>query len=186
MSGPSVDRDAPYCARYCEENVWHRCTALGAAAEAALVWVISNERQRVAVFEQRAARTFEQPMAWDYHVVLAQPGDAGWWVIDVDSTLDLPCPADAYLAASFPDLPARLAAYRPLFRVVDAATYRDRFASDRRHMRDRRGRYASPPPAWPTIGEGHNLDRLIDMRDGFLGEVVDLEGLRARLGIVTP
>jgi len=183
VSGPPVDRDLPYCARYCEENVWHRCAAPGAAESGALVVVISNAAQRVAVFEQRASRAVGKPMAWDYHVVFAQPDETGWWVIDVDSRLALPCRADAYLAASFPALPERLAAYRPLFRLIDASTYRDRLASDRRHMRDRRGRYASPPPDWPTIGAGHNLDRLIDMRDDFLGEVVDLAGLRQRFGI---
>ncbi len=183
MTGPLVDRHAPYCARYCEENVWHRCAEPREANSTALVLVISNHQQRVAVFEQRAARAPGQPMAWDYHVVFAQSDASGWWVIDVDSTLAIPCRADRYLAASFPILPERLSAYRPLFRVVDAATYRDRLATDRRHMRDGRGLYLSPPPAWPPIGEGHNLDRLIDMRDPFVGEVVDLDGLRERLGV---
>lgn len=184
MRGPALDPNAPYCARYCEENVWHRCAAASARGDRALAIVIANHHGRVAVFQQRAARQPDRPMAWDYHVIFAEADDTGWWVIDVDSALDMPCPADVYLAASFPPLPARLAAYRPLFRVVDAATFHARLATDRRHMRDGLGRYASPPPPWPTIGHGHNLDRLIDVRDDFLGEVVDLAGLRARLDVV--
>jgi hypothetical protein len=43
--------------------------------------------------------------------------------------------------------------------------------------------WQSPPPPWPTIGDGgSNLMRFVDMDDEFLGEVLDLEALRKRLG----
>lgn len=184
MSRAPDDPLARYWPRYCEENVWHACDAMAGDSRDVLAVVIANRSGRVAVFRQRAARGRPgEAIAWDYHVVLAVRADTGWTVVDPDSTLPCPCAADVYLAESFPALPEPLARYRPLFRVVDAATYRARFASDRRHMRDGRGGWWSEPPPWPPIGAGHVLDRLIDMDDPFVGERADLEGLRRRLDV---
>lgn len=187
MSG-DLDVNARYWPCYCEENVWHLCDALDSrdAVEAeALVIVVSNRAGHVAMYRQAAAHAPEAPVAWDYHVVLAMGRPGEWLIYDADTTLPQPCSADDYLSASFPDLPETSADYRPLFRWVDAASYRATLATDRRHMRTASGEWLRAAPTWPPIGRGHNLHRFIDMDDRFVGAVVDLAGLRGRLGLGT-
>jgi hypothetical protein len=50
-------------------------------------------------------------------------------------------------------------------------------------MRAPDGSWRAPLPKWPAIGEGHTLDRLLDLDALEPGDVVELEGLRARLGV---
>jgi len=183
VSDLPFDPHARYWPRYCEENVWHWCEALAGTGRDALVLVVASPSGRVAVFRQRAARPPGGAVAWDYHVLLLLGSGAGWLAVDPDSTLPCPCAAGRYLDESFPDLPERLSAYRPRFRVIDAATYREALASDRRHMRDGRGGFFSDPPPWPPVGRGHNLHRLVDVRAQWIGDILDIAGLRARLGL---
>lgn len=67
---------------------------------------------------------------------------------------------------------------------------RQRFSSDRSHMRTADGTWAAPPPPWPTItsdqGDPNNLfsvwlavDKLGGEVGAEVGAVVTLEGLRA-------
>ena len=59
------------------------------------------------------------------------------------------------------------------------------FASDRSHMRTPSGHWTATPPAGPPIragGEAMNLTRFVDVETPYLGEVLDLPGLLARLG----
>lgn len=170
-----------YWPYYCEENVWHLCATVG--GQYGLVAFVSNAARRVAMWGQRAAAHPGEPVLWDYHVVLLARGRDDWRVWDLDSTLGLDIPLAAWLSASFEAgrVPDPL---RPRFRLVPADAFRRRFSSDRRHMRGPGGAFAQPPPPWETIGEGHNLDRFVDMRDSaFLGELFDLPALRRRLGV---
>lgn len=156
-----------YCPFFCEENIWQLCGEEGLLGAIPLqerrVVFISNARRRVEVRRQRAGAG--GPVLWDYHVVLV----AGGKVWDPDTTLGFPIALDAWIRDSFNP------ADPPRFRVIDARTYRERFASDRSHMA---GSGKAPPP-WPPIGEGMNLMRFVDLETPFLGEVVDLESLRA-------
>ncbi len=170
-----------YCACYCEENVWQLCGHPRVAGSVRAVLVISNALRQVGIAHQRAAPAPDVPVVWDYHVVLAAHGDAGWSVWDLDSTLGVPVPLSIYLRASFgypegfgPPLEAQ-------FRVLEAGRYRETLATDRRHMRDDAGGYAMPPPGWPAIGRGSNLMRFVDMQSPFEGQVVDLSELPAAL-----
>ena len=107
---------------------------------------------------------------------------APWEVWDLDTTLGLPVPAADYLAQSFREgLPPGL---MPRFRLIDAGTFAASFASDRAHMRLQGGAYRKPPPPWPPIGppgEAPNLMRFVEMDQPFVGEVVGLPALRARV-----
>jgi len=159
-----------YWPYFCEENIWHLCgddAALGStpSAERRVVF-ITNARRRVAIRKQRAGGG--GLVLWDYHVVLL----AGRKMWDLDSTLGCPVDLDVWIQESFfPRVPG----YGPRFRVVDAPTYRSRFASDRSHMRDVEGRPLKPPPPWPPIGEGMTLMDFVDLETPFVGEVLEFD-----------
>ncbi|MFT3771174.1 MAG: hypothetical protein QM820_37645 [Minicystis sp.] len=176
MVDPSAFRYQPF---YCEENVYHLSAEPIVAARPRDVVFISNPTRSTAMWNQRAAGRPNQPMVWDYHVVLLVADPWEFW--DLDTFLGCPVPAADYLAGSFAArVPIR---FRPLFRLVDAALFAGTFASDRTHM-VRRGRYERPPPSWPCIGvpdREPNLMRFADMTDPFLGEILDLAALQARV-----
>ncbi|MDP2435443.1 MAG: hypothetical protein Q8P67_06855, partial [archaeon] len=103
---------------------------------------------------------------WDYHVIcVVKPrrGDCVAWIFDFDSDMDFPSPAPEYavwcLGIQY-ELPKK---YQHRFRMVQAKSFLDSFASDRRHMiDDETGKLSSPPPPFPPIRgplskEAHNL-----------------------------
>ncbi len=172
---------------YCEENVWRLCQDQRLGGAEALVAVITGAgrvgaERRCAFYHQRCAAAPGEPVLWDFHVVLLVR-TRGWQVWDLDSGLGAPVAAGDYLAATFGDQQLIPAALRPRLRLIDAAAYVSQLRSDRSHMRDRAGRYLQPPPPWPPPGGGreHNLAAFLDPELPFLGEVVTLDGLRARL-----
>jgi hypothetical protein len=162
-----------YWPYFCEESIWHLCgedAALGSTStEKRRVVFITNVRRRVAIRKQRACGG--GLVLWDYHVVLLDGGK----VWDLDSTLGCPVDLDVWIQESFYPL---VPGYGPRFRVVDASTYRSRFASDRSHMLDAEGLPLKPPPPWPRIGEGMTLMDFVDLETPFVGEVLDLESFR--------
>ncbi|MCH2187717.1 hypothetical protein MK280_17825 [Myxococcota bacterium] len=165
-----------YWPYYCEENVWSLCQAACSQPVDARAVVVTGREGPVAFLRQRALPPEELMMTWDYHVfLLFREPNRTWQVFDPDTVLPQPCSAHVYALGSFPDLDPSSSAHRPQFRCIEASVYLKTFCSDRRHMRDAAGRYFQPPPPWPTIGHGHNLDRLIDMSDPFIGEIVNDE-----------
>lgn len=185
----------PYHPFYCEENMWRLCQEPLLAGSERLVCIITGhpstgDDTRCALFHQRLAARPGEAVLWDFHVVLfvraaGAAGAESWQVWDPDSDLGTPVPAAAYLQATFGDQAALPAPLRPLLRLIEGERYVAELRSDRSHMRDRQGRWLQPPPPWPPPGGGieHNLDRLLDPLDGLLGQVVELVGLRARLGL---
>jgi len=179
MTRPSTDPTGSpyaYCPYYCEENIWHLCGNPLLGDGGRIVLLVSNPNRQVAIWAQRSAATSTAAVLWDYHVIAAAQTADTWNIWDLDTRLGLPLPAEVYLQQSFPPVPPRFA---PRFRLLTCADYRRLLASDRRHMRGADGHYLQPPPQWPPIGQGHNLDRCIDMNDNFGGELLNLEGLRA-------
>lgn len=171
-----------YCPFYCEENVWHLSADPQVPGADRRVVFVSNPARQVVLWAQRAASQPDEPVVWDYHVVLLCDVENTWRVWDLDSTLGLGVLLDEWARASFEVLPMPRE-LRPMFRCIEADAFRRSFASDRSHMRRPDGTYASPPPPWPRIGQGNNLHRFIDMRDeAVAGDVLDLEGLRRRFG----
>lgn len=145
---PNV-RGCKYTPFYCEENVWHLCED-----GAGTVVVISSPSRATPLWKQRAAGDTEEPVFWDYHVILVRDGR----VFDLDTTLPFPCPLEEYVDETF-RLPAAVR-----FRCFDAEDYRRGFGSDRSHMRDEHGHWRAPPPPWPAIrGERIKLDAMIDV-----------------------
>jgi protein N-terminal glutamine amidohydrolase len=170
-----------YTPLYCEENVWQLCDDPRVPGDDKQVVFISNAARRVAMWGQKAARDPHDPVVWDYHVILVSRSQI-WRVWDLDSALGLDVSFESWCSASF-EVSITPEAFRPQFRCIEADVYRTTFASDRRHMRLPDGTDASPPPAWPCIGRGHNLDQFVDMRDeGGPGELLDFEGVCRRFG----
>ena len=96
-------------------------------------------------------------VVWDYHVILCVWDEGRWQVIDPDCRLGPALDAHAYIKASFNS--ALAAGLQPEFRLLPAREYRETLRTDRRHMRDARGGWLSPPlpggtncavPSWPN------------------------------------
>lgn len=169
-----------YCPYYCEENIWHLAADARVGQGPRHVLMISNPGRRVALWGQRSgAAETGGLVVWDYHVVLTLGTGAQAVLWDLDTTLGAPIPLPAYLAQTFRGAPEP---FTPRFRVLEADAYRERFGSDRRHMRDEDGGFLQPPPQWPPIGEKSVLAAWLDFERDEPGIVVDLPGLVALLG----
>ncbi|XP_028283664.1 protein N-terminal glutamine amidohydrolase [Parambassis ranga] len=170
------DRIAPsrencaYTSCYCEENVWKLCEFIRAERAAALeqlfVVFISNQNRTVPLWKQKSGRR-DQPVIWDYHVILLQarhPSDA--LIYDLDSELSFPCTLKLYADQAFrSDCNIRPEYHRKL-RVVPANSFLLNFATDRSHMRNSDGSWKMPPPPYPPMNTAEcqmNLDDFISM-----------------------
>ena len=167
---------ARYQPFYCEENVWwlSRDPAVGPGPRWAVF--VGNPGRQCALWEQRLGPP-GAPVVWDYHVVLVHRAPGGPQVWDLDSRLPCPSPAARWVRRTFPITVPE--AFRPWFRVVPADAYGRLFSSDRRHMRDERGRLRAPAPPWPPIRAEatgpHTLDAFMVPGEG-PGEVYDKRG----------
>lgn len=161
---------------YCEENVWRLVVRDDLEIDFRWVVFITNEDRTCAFWRQRASDDPDHPIVWDYHVVaISNDEEEGALVWDFDCTFGNPLPFDIWARVSFPYVGRLPEQYEPLFLVHDVDTFRDEFASDRRHMVDPDGRPYHPFPEWDAIGEGHNLDRWMDL-EGHPGiEIADLK-----------
>ena len=139
----------PYQAFWCEENVWQLAQRPETAGDERLVLVLTGAAGAMACWQQKAGLDGD-PIAWDYHVVLATR-DAGWRIWDLDCRVGCPLPASAWLSSTFPFPEVVPAALQPRFALFPASDYIERFSSDRSHMRDPDGRWLQPPPSWPPI-----------------------------------
>jgi protein N-terminal glutamine amidohydrolase len=174
--------EPPYQPFYCEENIWLLAQDPRCGTGERLVVLITGTNAHVAMWHQKPADTPGEPLLWDYHVVLLAR-NPGWEVWDFECDLGMPMAANAWMAACFPHqdrLPTR---HRPRFRVMPAAEYVATLRSDRSHMRDGNGSFVKAPPPWKPPGSGldSNLVRFVDLRQTFVGEIVDLAGLHRRL-----
>lgn len=160
-----------YAAYFCEENIWQLANAMQSSS--AKIVFISNQERQCALWNQRLASPGKS-VVWDYHVVLLEENQGSWLVYDFDSVLAWGVSLQQYLIHTFGQ--SVDAIFQPQFRMLAATEFLTNFQSDRRHMRDRNGRWLKPPPDWPIIsnGSGHNLDQFIDMEDAAPGEVYDL------------
>lgn len=168
---------APY---YCEENIWQLCQEEVFRPFEKRAVLISNPTRTCALWNQRAAPLPEQPVIWDYHVILLfKSATDGWQVFDLDTTLPAPISVDLYLSNTFGNEPLS-EEFQSLFRVIDADEFVDKFSSDRSHMLTADGQWQVPPPPWPAIVRNNksNLMELIDMRKSSIGTAMNLVEFR--------
>lgn len=163
-----------YAPFYCEENIWHLCQETDFLPYDRSVVFVSNERKTCALWHQRARGAENEPVLWDYHVIMLYR-KSGWKVYDLDTLLPTPTPIVEYLRATFGEM-AVPDEFRPLFRVIDADEFVRVFSSDRSHMLNADGTWQVPPPPWPAIerNDRSNLMELIDMKNESVGQIMDL------------
>uniref|UniRef100_UPI003AAAD72D protein N-terminal glutamine amidohydrolase-like n=1 Tax=Centroberyx gerrardi TaxID=166262 RepID=UPI003AAAD72D len=153
-----------------EENVWKLCefiqTERTAPLDEVFVVFISNENRTVPLWKQKAGHG-DQPVIWDYHVVLLQVRQAVSLVYDLDSLLPFPCSLQLYSAQALRSDRRIKPAYCRKLRVIPADSFLQNFASDRSHMKDADGAWRMPPPPYPPIHTAEcqmNLDPPISMQ----------------------
>ncbi|XP_018980764.2 protein N-terminal glutamine amidohydrolase isoform X1 [Cyprinus carpio] len=180
-----------YTSCYCEENIWKLCEHVKDQGTCSLDEVyavfISNERKMIPIWKQKSSRG-DQPVIWDYHVILLHVNKQGQsYIYDLDTTLPFPCLLDVYSKEAFrSDEHLKPAFWRKL-RVIPCDTYLKKFASDRSHMKDSDGNWRMPPPPYPcleTSDSKMNLDDFIcmDARVGY-GEVYNLSDFVQHFGV---
>jgi hypothetical protein len=174
-----------HAAKYCEENIWHLAGDAGIEMDEAFAVFVTNPAKTCALWCQQAAESPEDPVVWDYHVVLIDTSGGSVRVFDLDSRLDFPEAFRTYATRTFLSALALPEEFHPRFRVVAARRFRETFSSDRAHMKKPDGGWHAPPPEWPPIAAGKPGFTLVDalnLDDDKTGEVVDLEGLIRRFG----
>ena len=190
----------PLFARVSEENVYQLCQRLLQEREAhkqrrapeedvdidVYAVFISNEEERVLMYEQQSGDQHRGRIVWDYHVICItrtrspspasasptstspstsslppflspHPSRSCSLVYDLDSRLPFPCPFSLYVQRALLPAFSHSPSLHPLFRVAPAPLLLSTFASDRSHMLNDKGEWLAPPPAWPPLGHGHNL-----------------------------
>jgi len=179
--------ECSYAACFCEENVWKLCdhvrTNSPELLAKAYVVFVSNKKQVVPLWRQRAGRDEEKLVIWDYHVIFISKPDERCLVFDLDSDLPFPTYFHKYVTETFRTDAILNPEYHRFFRVIPAQEFLQTFASDRRHMKKPDGAWMKPPPPYPCImptsesgiSTSHNLDDFISM-DGSIGngEVLNL------------
>lgn len=171
--GISRFQHTPY---YCEENVYLLCKKLcedGIAktdGSDLFVVFISNEKNQIPLWHQRASHRADGVILWDYHVICVQKRkekllpDLVW---DLDSSLPFPSPLATYVAETIRPSFQLFSEFQRVFRVVHAPIFLKSFASDRRHMKDPSGNWNATPPSYEVIaaedGTVHNLNEYLAM-----------------------
>ncbi|XP_073446391.1 protein N-terminal glutamine amidohydrolase isoform X1 [Dendrobates tinctorius] len=138
----------------------------------------------IPIWKQKCGRG-EDPVIWDYHVILLYDGSDGRRVIyDLDTVLPFPCPCDTYIKEALHSDDIIHKDFRRKLRVIPADEYLKTFASDRSHMKDANNEWRKPPPPYPCIKTSEssmNLDDFISMdpRVGY-GTVYTLDAFTQR------
>ncbi|XP_063780460.1 protein N-terminal glutamine amidohydrolase isoform X2 [Pseudophryne corroboree] len=165
-----VRSDCCYTSCYCEENVWKLCEYIRDQSPLPLeefyAVFLSNEKRMIPVWMQQAGRR-DDPVIWDYHVILLHVCSGGQRSIyDLDTVLPFPCPCDLYIKEALRsdhNIPQDL---RRKLRLVRADEFLRTFASDRSHMKDPDNKWKKTPPSYPCIQtpeSSMNLDDFISM-----------------------
>ncbi len=152
-----------YTPLFCEENIWQLLQSLSATSAAAKtmvnikiaidkMWVliITNPEQKIALINQQAAAV-NQPIIWDYHVILLAEINHQYLIFDFDTRLSFVTPLQEYLQKTFIPPNKLPQEFIPYIRKVPAQSYLNKFYSDRSHMQNQIDARQFPP--WPIINE---------------------------------
>lgn len=146
--------DYLYTPLFCEENIWQLIRVLSSGdIEINNLWClfITNPGHKVPLLNQQAA-ALNQPVIWDYHVILLADINHQSVIFDFDSRLGFVTSLDEYLKNTFiffnKELHEELI---PYIRKIPAQSYLKHFYSDRSHMINQIS--ASEYPPWPIINE---------------------------------
>ncbi|KAI9140849.1 N-terminal glutamine amidase-domain-containing protein [Paraphysoderma sedebokerense] len=192
MLPPILRSKCVYTSCYCEENVYFLIKSLpDELKEHAYAVFVSNENQTVPMWCQQAAKEKDDPVIWDYHVILllqvppnSVPRSLNY-IYDCDTTLGFPCSFKEYVARTFmPGLKLDQRFTRK-FRLVQAKMYEKWFSSDRSHMiksscfcdsspHNCEPAWNAPPPPYPPIHNGPtkmNLQTYTNMTEKLNDEV---------------
>ena len=144
MSGETPE----YQPFYCEENIWRLNRRPRFAGKKRQVVFITSLAGATPLFGMRASPKPEEPIFWDYHVILVDHGGDHARIWDLDSVHGAPLDALQWFQHSLPDCRQLPEPYHPLFRVIEGETFNEQFSTDRSHMLDPSGKYLHPPPPW--------------------------------------
>lgn len=164
-------QECVYTSCYCEENVWKLCEYIKdqetCPVDEVYAVFISNEKRTIPIWKQKASRGGDEPVIWDYHVVLLHVNKEGpGYIYDLDTVLPFPCRFDVYSREALKSDMFLKPDFRRKMRAISAATYLKTFASDRSHMKHSNGAWRMPPPSYPCIETTEskmNLDDFISM-----------------------
>lgn len=173
----SLQRYQPY---FCEENVLQLLKSVQLLEYERRVVFISNANKTVAMWGQRAGRAEnpENPVIWDYHVVLLLVKEG--LILDLDNREKFIWSIREWLSHSFRnDISER---FLPMFRVIPSIDFEANFSSDRSHMLNpETGKPLQCFPPWDAPFDpplGMNLMKWVDMENSTIGGiVVDRNGL---------
>ncbi|KAG8570167.1 hypothetical protein GDO81_011127 [Engystomops pustulosus] len=178
------------CYYYSEENVWKLCDYIREQTPHLLEEIyavyLSNENRMIPIWKQKCGKG-EEPVIWDYHVILLHDCRNGQrFIYDLDTELPFPCPCDFYIKEALRSDHNVHKDFRRKLRVIKAEEYLRTFASNRSHMKDGNNEWKKPPPPYPCIKtpeSSMNLDDFISMAPGVgFGTVYTLEAFTKRFG----
>ena len=102
-----LEGDLDYASHYCEENIYRLalkyCAEVAHNAHNAFVIFVSNKLKQVPIWNQQLADSPDEPVVWDYHVILyVREEDGGArYIVDFDSVLGLATTFLKYAKHSF-------------------------------------------------------------------------------------
>jgi len=169
------DQAPDYHPFYCEENIWRLNRRSVFTSTRRDVVFITSLSGACPLFGMRASASPEEPIFWDYHVVLLDWREEQAKIWDLDSIHGAPIAASDWFARTVPDWSVLAQEYHPVFRVVDGEQFDKGFSSDRSHMCDEQGHFAMAPPPWsaPYIDDvGMVLESYKSARQGGPGDVL--------------
>ena len=134
---PMLDKSSfTYTSLFCEENIWKLIQFLKSDKnniEPLDVLFVSNKSKSVVLFEQKSAIA-NQPVIWDYHVILTARINNNVYVLDFDSHCEFPLLINEYFYRTFPAASNVSEKYLSLIKPIKSDDFLKHFFSDRSHM----------------------------------------------------